>query len=257
MTMLDRIKKKQLEGFKEFVQNLEVTSALSRQQIFMTGVLEDPLFMGWVTRNLKTIDDFLNLPTSEIEMVLNNHEQAINVFSKSMSGLPEEQIMQLERVLPRHFGKVRDELSYIKELTPGERESAGFFIIKMVRKLQDDQRITGFGWKLPPMDIFYPKTYQDGIQEIVFDSGIVAARGETEKGRRTGPWRHFYDTGKLLAEGEYDDGLKTGQWSIYYTNGLIKSQGKYKSDLKHGQWKEWDRHGHITEVEYIEGSKKT
>jgi hypothetical protein len=255
MGMLDRIKKRQLEGFKEFVHNMEVTGPMSRQHIFMTGILEDPIFMGWVTKNIRTFDDFLKLPSDEIDRVLSQQDQMIGVFARCLKGKPAEVIQSLDSVIPRHFGKVRDELSYQKEVSTAERDSAAYFLIKTVRKLQAQEEILGFQWRLPPMEIFYPKTYSDGKAEIIFESGITAAAGEIYKGKRFGPWRHFYDTGRLLAEGEYLDGLKTGNWSVFYSNGSLKTQGKYRDDLKHGLWKEWDRAGVMSEVEYLEGTR--
>ena len=255
MGMLDRIKKKQLEGFKEFVHNMEVTGPISRQQIFMTGILEDPIFMGWVTKNIKTFDDFLTLPSEEIDRVLSQQDQMIGLFARCLKGKPVEVIQSLESVIPRHFGKVKDEIGYLKDVSGAERDSAAYYLIKSVRKLQSQEAILGFQWRLPPMDVFYPKTYQEGKNEIVFESGITAAEGEISKGKRFGSWKHFYDTGRLLAEGEYLNGLKTGMWNVFYSNGSLKTQGKYRDDLKHGLWKEWDRTGVMVEVEYVEGTR--
>jgi hypothetical protein len=255
MGMLDRIKKRQLEGFKEFVHNLEVTGPISRQQIFMTGILEDPIFMGWVTKNIKTFDDFLTLPSEDIDRILSQQDQMIGLFARCLKGKPVESIQALESVIPRHFGKVRDELSYLKDVSGAERDSAAYYLIKSVRKLQSQEEILGFQWRLPPMDVFYPKNYAEGKAEIIFESGITAAVGEISKGKRFGPWKHFYDTGRLLAEGDYMDGLKTGNWNVFYSNGSLKTQGKYRDDLKHGLWKEWDRAGVLSEVEYREGTR--
>lgn len=255
--MLDRIKKRQFAGFKEFVQNMEITGGLTRQQIFMAGVLEDPIFMSYVMKNIRTFDDFLNLSSDDIDTVLMLQEQMMGIFAKCMFGLSEEKILSLESVIPRHMSKFKDELSYIKEVSSSEKESARYYIVKTARKLQMDERIQGFTWSLPPMDLFYPKTFKEGKNQIFFESGVLAAEGEIVKGRRSGFWKHFYDSGKLLAEGEYLDGLKTGVWVFYFGNGSIKSQGKYRQDLRQGLWKEWDRSGIESENEYDEGIKKT
>ena len=253
--MLDRIKKRQLDGFKEFVINMETTGATTRSQIFTAGILEDPIFMDWVMKNIRTFDDFLKLSSDDIATVLQGQDQTISIFAKALFG-NEAEIKNLEGTIPQLLSRFKDELSYIKEVTPQERDSAKFFIMKAARKFQMDESINGFQWKLPPMDVFYPKQYKDGPGQIVFDSGTVAAEGEFTKGKRTNSWKHYYENGKLLAEGDYFDGLKTNVWVFYWSNGNIKSQGKYKSDLKHGFWKEWDRHGTLTEVEYVEGVKK-
>jgi hypothetical protein len=257
MGMLDRIKKRQLDGFKEFVLNMETTSVNSRQHILMTGIVEDPIFMTYVMKNVRTFDDFLTLPIDEINLVLRSQEQIIGVFAKCVHGTESDIIGMLEGMIPKYISKLKDELSYLKEVSPSEREAAKYFMLKAIRKLQIQESIQGFRWHLPPQDLFRSKVLKDGKSEIYFESGILAAEGEILKGRRSDFWKHFYDSGKLMAEGEYIDGLKSGVWVYYYGNGNIKSQGKYKSDQKHGKWKEWDRVGVVTDSEYCDGAKKT
>lgn len=255
--MLDRIKKRQIDGFKEFVQSMEVTNGQTRIPIFTAGILEDPIFMGWVMKNVRTFDDFLALPSDDIEAVLKSSDQVMGVFVKCMYGADEKTLTGLATIMPKLMSKFKDEFSFLKDVTPAEKESARYFIIKTVRKLQMQDQIEGFGWKMPPMDIFYNKVPKDGPGEIFFEDGTLAASGEYLKGRRSGFWKHFYENGKLLAEGDYSDGLKTGPWIFYYGNGEKRSQGKYKSDQRNGLWKEWDRHGNLAEMEYQEGVKKT
>lgn len=257
MGMLDRIKKKHNEGFKEFVINLETTGSVGRTQIFITGVLEDPIFMSFVMKNVRTFDDFLELDSDEIEVVLTSQEQMMTVFAKCLFGETEAKIMTLESSIPRLISRLRDELSYIKEVSSAEKEGAKYHILKVARKFQMEDKIHGFGWKLPPPDVYYSKQVKDGHCQICFDNGVVAAEGVYLKGKRSGFWKHNYDSGKLLAEGDYIQGLKTGEWVFYYSNGKLKSQGKYKEDLKHGAWKEWDRSGNCSEVEYHEAVKQT
>ena len=255
--MLDRIKKRQFEGFKEFVLNMETTSATSRQQILMAGILEDPVFMTYVMKNVRTFDDFLTLPSDEIDLVLRSQEQIMGVFAKCLHGTENDTIGMLEGMIPKYISKLKDELSYLKEVTPSEKEGAKYFILRAIRKLQIQERIQGFQWHLPPQDSFRSKVFKDGRIGIYFESGILAAEGEILKGRRSNFWKHFYDSGKLMAEGEYNDGLKSGVWVYYYGNGSIKSQGKYKLDQKHGKWQDWDRVGVLSVSEYNDGTKKT
>lgn len=257
MGMLDRIKKRQNDGFKEFVINMETTSAQSRAQIFTAGVLEDPIFMSFVMKNIKTFDDFLQLDSDEIDSVLTSQEQLLGLFAKSLFGADEQKIMALESIIPRHIGRLKDELSYLKEVTPQEKEGAKFYIMKLVRKFQMEEKIHGFHWKLPPQDVYYPKSHKDGTVKIHFENGALAAEGDYLKGKRSGFWKHYYDSGQLLAEGDYSDGLKTGVWVFYYGNGNLKTQGKYRGDLKQGSWKEWDRAGVLTTAEYYEGVRKS
>jgi hypothetical protein len=256
MGMLDRIKKRQIEGFKEFVINMETTGVATRVQIFTAGVLEDPVFMSYVMKNIRTFDDFLTMDSDDIDSVLTSQDQTMTLFAKCMFGSDEATLMSLETIIPRLLSKFKDELSYLKDVPAKEKEGAKFYIMKLVRKFQMEEKIHGFSWKLPPQDVFYPKQYKDGQVKILFENNVVAAEGNYLKGRRIGFWRHNYDMGNILAEGDYSDGLKTGVWVFYYSNGNLKSQGKYKVDLKHGTWKEWDRSGVLTEIEYNEGVKK-
>jgi hypothetical protein len=255
--MLDRIKKKQYDGFKEFVQNMEVTAPIPRGQIFFNGLLDDPVFMSYVTKNIRTFDDFLELPSDEIEKVLKSQSQMLSMLAKSLYGVSPERVRDLEKVIPRFMSQLRDELGYLTELKPEQQDSAKFFIMKATRKLQHDEHIYGFRWNLPPQGVFYPKSYPDGKCQIQFENGVLAAEGEILKNKRLGFWRHYYETGKVLAEGEYSAGIKNGTWVIYHGNGTHKAQGKYKADQREGTWKEWDRLGNMVEVDYLDGVRRT
>jgi len=256
MGMLERIKKKHFEGFKEFVLNMETTGSLKRQQILMAGILEDPVFMTYVMMNVRNFNDFMTLPSEEIDKVLLKQEQLLSVLAKGLFGMPEEKITEFTQAIPKFTSKIKDELSYLKEVTPMEKEGARYHILKIVRKLQMQEQIGGFKWNLPPQDLFQVKTPKDGPSKTFFESGILAAEGEVTKSKRSNFWKHYYDSGKLMAEGEYQEGLKTNVWVYYYGNGDIKSQGRYRSDLKQGIWKEWDRNGVAAEAEFHEGVKK-
>ena len=256
MGILDRIKKRQIEGFKEFVINMETSGGISRQQIFLSGVLEDPVFMTYVMKNLRTFEDFMDLPSDEISSLLNYHEQVLRVMAKCLFGLPKEKLIALESAIPNFVSKLKDEFSYLTDVSQSEQQIARYSILKLVRKLQTQDLIIGFKWIIPPQDLFYPKTMKDGRIEVHFESGVLAALGEIVKGRRCGSWKHYYDTGKILAEGEYKAGLKVETWVFYYSNGSVRSQGKYLADLKQGIWQEWDRQGKETKNEYLGGVKK-
>jgi hypothetical protein len=255
MSMLDRIKKRRYDGFKEFVVNIETTSSANRQHIFLNGVLEDPIFMSEVMKNIRNLEDFLNLPTHEISSVFQTQDQLIKIFAKCVFGWSAEKLVSLERVIPKYVSNIREELSYLNDVSNVDRESSIGFLLKTVRNLQAKELIAGFPWKLPPQDIFNPKIYVDGPVQITFESGLLAAEGPIFRGKRVSSWKHYYDSGQLLAEGEYSDGLKSGLWTHYYINGSKRSEGKYVGDLKHGQWKEWDRSGDLREINYVEGVK--
>ncbi|HXH75216.1 MAG TPA: FliG C-terminal domain-containing protein [Bacteriovoracaceae bacterium] len=254
--MLDRIKKKQFEGFKEFVQSMEITGSQTRVPIFTAGILEDPLFMGWVMKNIMTFEDFLKLPSDEIESVLKTQDQMMGILAKCIYDPSPEVMKLLESSIPRFISKLKDELSYLTEVSSQEKDSARFHIVKVTRKMQMQELIQGFPWKLPAQDVFFSKTFKDGLGQIMFENGVLAAEGNFSKGKRSGSWRHNYETGNVLAEGDYLDGLKAGNWVFYYGSGGIKAQGKYKADLRHGPWKEFDRNGKVTDLDYVEGSTK-
>ena len=243
MGMLERIKKRQFDGFKEFVLNLETSAVKSRNHILSLAILEDPVFMTYVIKNIRTFDDFMKLPTYEIEAVLSHQDQILTLFAKCFFGMPEESVLSLQTITPKYFARIKDEFSYLKDLNLIESESAKFHIIKLVRKLQTDDQIAGFFWHLPPLNIFQLKSHQDGPAEIYFESGILAAQGSYLKSKREGHWKHFYDTGNLFAKGDYENGLKTGEWTYYFKNGEPKARGLFNEDLRHGLWTEWDRSG--------------
>jgi hypothetical protein len=256
MAMLDRIKKKQWDGFKEFVESLEVTAPVQRSVIMLNGILEDPRFMSWVTKNLHSFKDFLALPTDEIEQVATSTESMLKVVAKALEATDPEGFQQFAPIFPKVFGRLRDEMGFLQNVSPAERESARVFLLKTVRKLQRQESIQGFRWNLPPQEIFLEKpAVKDGVVQILFEDGTLAAEGELHKGRRLGKWQHFYDNGKLLGEGDYVDGLKTGTWTFYFGNGELRAKGRYREDTRHGEWREWDREGSTRLVTWKDGKK--
>lgn len=254
--MLDRIKKKQISGFKDFVINIETASVEKRTQIFTTGVLEDPIYMNYVIQNVRSFKDLLALDDDDLSKLLLSQEQIFTLFAKSLFSSKELETYSFQTALPHLASRFKDEMSYIERVTPLEQEGARIYLLKLARKLQMEERIHGFKWALPPQEIYFPKVPKDGNQKILFVSGALAAEGEIFKGKRTGVWKHYFNSGKVLAQGDYLEGLKAGEWTFYYPSGEPKSQGMYKSDSKAGRWKEWDHQGNVSEVSYIEGIKQ-
>lgn len=254
--MLERIKKKQIAGFKDFVINMETTGHEKRIHIFTTGVLEDPIFMNYVMKNIRTFNDLLTLDEEELGKIILSQDQILSLFAKSLFASKELENYSVESSLPQLAARFKDEISYLRNISPTEQEGARTYILKLARKMQAEEKIHGFNWILPPQDVYYPKTHKDGPLKILFESNITAAEGEILKGKRSGTWRHYFDSGKILAEGDYLEGLKAGDWKFFYPSGELKSQGKYKADSKSGTWKEWDRQGNVTEVNYVDGIRK-
>ena len=256
MGMLDRIKKRQWEGLKDFVESVEITTAAQRQTILLNGVLEDPLFMRWVMKNIKGFPDFLSLSSDQIEDILRTNESLPRVLAKALPASDPAELQQYAVLCPRIFPKLKDEFSLLSQVPPGERESAQFFLLKTVRKMQREQRIEGFRWQLPSQEVFYDKpSVKEGKLQITFEDGTIAAEGEMHKGKRIGKWRHFYDNGRLLGEGSYQEGSKTGNWVFLYASGERRSEGHFFNDVRHGPWVEWDRTGEKREIEWKEGKK--
>jgi hypothetical protein len=254
--MLERIKKKQESGFKEFVVSMESANSQRRTQIFTTGVLEDPLYMAYVVKNIKVFEDVLKLDPSDINSVL-TLDKMIIFLAKALSDLNEEDLQKFEQLLiPKHVAKLREELKDLNgQVTVLEREGAKQFILMNVRKFQLEERIPGFAWSLPPKHLYVPQAYKDGPFMKFFEDGAKAVEGKYLKGKREGEWKHYYDKGSKFAEGEYLNGFKNGHWYFYYRDGKIRSEGIYVQDQKDGPWKEWDRDGNFVEVNYIEGVK--
>jgi hypothetical protein len=258
MGMLERIKKRQWEGLKDFVESLESSATHHRQMIMMNGILEDPLFMRWVTKNLKGFKDFLDLSSDQVDDVIRSNESMISVLAKALPVSNQDELQQYAQLCPRVFSKLRDEVSYLKDVPVLEREAAQKFIMKTVRKMQKEERIPGFHWQLPPQDVFYEKTsLKDGKAQICFEDGTVAAEGEIFKGKRIGKWQHYYDNGRLLGEGVYQEGIKNGSWIFFYGNGARRAEGKFLNDARHGLWREWDREGNPSEVDWKEGKRQS
>lgn len=251
--MLERIKKRFLDGFKDFVLNMETTGLWKRQQIIITGILEDPIYMSWIMKNIKSLPNILELNSEDVETVLKTQPQAAGVLARALFSLPVNQRDAFVNSLPKSASLLQDEISYLSEVSPSEQEGAVFFLLKIIRKLQEEELIIGFGWRLPPMDIFYPKQYEDGPLKIFFESGILAAEGVMSSNRRTGAWTHYYDSGKILARGHYSGGMKEGNWEFFFGNGKPKSQGMYFNDNKSGIWKEWNRQDECVEMIFRDG----
>ena len=247
MGMMGRIKKKKAQGFKELVINMESSSSEVRSQIFTSGYLEDPVFMAYALKNIRTFDDFLNLSSDDIFKVISGHGQLIRLLAKCLFGMDEKYFDSFYRAIPLLMGKLKDELKLLDHLSVPDREAARVQVLKVVRKFQLEERIDGFSWILPPDAVYVSQKLQEGECKILFENKTLLAQGSILKGKRSGGWMFYSTTGKLFAKGSYDHGLKTGPWIFYYGNGNKKAQGDFVQDEKSGLWLEWDREGHVME----------
>jgi hypothetical protein len=255
MSMLDRIKKRYQDGFKEFVLSLEASSSKVRGQIFLTGLLEDPVFMGHVVKNIKSFDDIISMGPEDLGVIISEDRQLIGVLATCLSN-SQTKIQSFEQRHPVLAPLVKEELSLMKSASPSEIEQAQQFFIKLTRKFQTQGKIKGFDWFLPPQEVYVSRRVSDGPVKIEFENGATAALGFHVKGKREGMWYHYYETGALLAVGNYSKGLKEGEWKFFYSSGKLKGVGEFRSDVRDGLWIDWDRSGKHTESTYENGTKK-
>ncbi len=257
MGMLSRIKRKELEGFKEFVTNLETTTEARRKEIIQVAVLEDPIYMSWVIKNITTAEEVVKLSSDQIEKIINNLPSGLLVMAKAFFNTPELTYLK-EQVISRYMvADFNDYLASITTLKRAEQEGAQFLIMKVMRSLQAKEDIYGPIWQLPPVELMREDKMQSvtGFKEIKFDNGAIAAKGHMIKNHRHGEWHHFFENGKLMAKGTYDQGQKVGTWSFWYLNGKTKAEGSFKNDSKHGPWNEYDHEGNMVVAEYEEGKR--
>ncbi len=58
MDILSKHKKNNSEGFKNFVVHLEAMHIQTRKNIIQTSLLEDPVYMHWILKNIVTFNIF-------------------------------------------------------------------------------------------------------------------------------------------------------------------------------------------------------
>lgn len=227
----------------------------SRYSIVVTGILEDPAYMQWVTRNMKSFEQFLEFTSDDIEQVMRSNDSMMMMLARAMKNLDWE---KYSPNFSRFQGKLKDEIGYLTEVSPAEQEKAQFFILKAVRKMQREEKIQGFSWELPDQVIFHaPQFPKEGVVQLKFIDGSIAAEGEVLKGKRIGVWKHFYETKKLLAQGTYQEDLKEGLWTFFYANGEKRSEGRFLSDSRHAEWKEWSRTGELSLSQWTDGKRES
>lgn len=258
MAMLSRLKRRELEGFKEFVCNLEVTPESRRKEIIQLAALEDPIYTSWVIRNLTTASAVLKLSSDQINKVIKTIPSGLNTLAKAFYNTEMIPFIK-EQVLSRYMlSDFEEYLMAISGLKKAEQEGAQFLILKVVRELQRKEEIEGPFWSLPPISLMNEeKIIADCELEIKFDNGVVAARGSILKNQRHGIWEHYFENGQLMARGFYRSGLKNGGWEFWYLNGNTKAKGSFKDDNKHREWYEYDQAGILTLVQYEDGKKLT
>lgn len=259
MGMLTRLKKKELDGFKEFVCNLETTPETRRKEILQLAALEDPIYASWVMKNMASANDVLKLSSDQIDKVIKTLPNGLNVLAKAFYNSEKVSFIK-EQVLSRYMLSDFEEFyAAISSLKKSEQEGSQFLLLKVVRDLQRKEEIEGPFWSLPPISLMNEEKLDvmNGDVEIKFDNGKVAAKGSVLKGDRHGIWEHYFENAQLMAKGFYRAGLKNGSWEFWYLNGKVKAKGSFKDDNKHGDWIEFDSTGTETLAKYEYGKKLT
>ena len=68
-SVLGRHKKKGYEGFAYFVKFIECLAPAKQKDFLENGMLEDPIYIGWVMKNMMKIDFLFELSSDDIEKV--------------------------------------------------------------------------------------------------------------------------------------------------------------------------------------------
>ena len=259
MKLLFRHKKKEVEGFKKYVEDLETSPFKKKVEKFQMAALEDPIYMYWVAMNIFNMRHFFNLDAGDVEVIIESIKEwekvLVNAFHKSL--YEPELIPILNKLKPDIKEKYDYQITLTgtESISPEMNEKNQFSIIKTFRRLQKSQTVSGHPWKLPEdFNILKPRKINNpsGPFTLTFENGQLALEGELKKTQRIGPWKHFFPNGKLMASGEYKDDELNGEWVFYYPNGLKKAQGSFEESKKIGKWQEWDRSNREFTQEYTE-----
>jgi hypothetical protein len=259
--MLKRLKKNQEAGFKHFVQSLETTPLSQRFNIVHQALLEDPLYMEWVSRNLKSSNDLIDITMESWQELAKQIPEVSFQLARVLKGLLTEKRKHILENLPAFLlRRCQDDLSTLQNITAQEEESALFFVLKNLRLLQSEAKIEGFKWHLPPVIVYLEIAAQIKIHtgkcELFYSTGVLAARGEFLDGKRLGFWQHFYEKGMLFASGQYANDLKVGEWIFYYPNQKIRLKGSYRQDEKHGDWISYSKNQEMHLENWVEGKRQ-
>ncbi len=253
--MLSRHKKKGYDGFKYFVGFLETLSSEKRREIVEDAILEDPVYMIWILKNMINMNYLSSMDSKSIESFFTNCPNVLEAIAKSIISHPLKDTI-ITHFVPASLKKeLLDLMEIFKNIPKGSQDAAQFFILERVRSLQSKGIIEEFNWKLPGPDIaFEPHNkIQNGQFELRYENGTIALSGQITLTKREGAWLHNYSNGQLMAEGGYKKGLRDGVWTFYTTDGTLKSKGKFQEDRKNGIWQEKNYQGNMIEVSYNKG----
>jgi hypothetical protein len=253
---LTKHKKKGPEGFINFVCSLESMGEKTRLKVVQVAILEDPVYLMAALSNMVGFDYIFRYEGDEANKIFNAVPGGVNtlLFALYAHDKEDQFLSSLDEVTKLSY---KDEKKYFKEPDAPQVTTARNSVVKAMRALQNDFRITAFEWKMPSHSIIhnegFSKSASTGPFELSYDNGSPALSGELEKKLRIGEWNHYYPNGALMANGLYVSSEKAGSWSFYFADGSIKSKGEYRDNLKEGQWEEFDKEGLMFHVLYKRG----
>lgn len=255
--MLDRHKRKGMEGFKYFVVFLETIAPSKQKSIIEDSLLEDPVYMTWIIKNMINENHLFTFDSKDTEAFFTGFSNALDLIIKAFSGTKLEQRIT-EEFLPKGLLKDYAEAKeLITTISPSFRAQARTLIIERIRKLEEASKISEIPWKLPTQDIAFVEKnkIRSGLYEKFYEDGAIALRGQLEKTLRMGEWEHYYSNGNLMAKGEYENSEKVGTWEFFHPGGQKKYVGSYDENLREGTWVEFDLSGKENQVIYARGRK--
>lgn len=249
--MLDRHKKLGVEGFKNFVRNIETTPKSKRDNVVDLSFVEDPIYVSYALKNILTIERVLELSLDDLKLFVGESEDNLLVFIKAFARtkvFPEVEENILSKIASK--SQVADLVGFAKKTNtpPGELQA---ILIKLLRNMIDQDKLKNFPWVFPDASSLNLGRLngKTGPYSKRYETGKVALVGSLVRGKRNGIWDIFHENGKLFAEGQYDNGIKTGFWTFFHPDGGRKAYGNFSRDTKQGKWKLWDLNGVLIEPE--------
>ena len=229
MGMLTKHKKKGLEGFKNFVCNIETASNESFKNILQAAMIEDPVYITWALKNLMHFEDVVQLEDDPFEALLNalpNRQTWVYAFGRS-----EMEPLFLGKVSKVTRQRFLDELAIAPKFTPGQQQQARNSCIIKLREMQKNHELDPYKWNLPPQEVLegsHLKAPNKGEVALDYTPGQPALRGQMENHMRVGPWEVFYPNGQKYASGSYKEDQKDGVWEFFGPRGEAKMKLTYE-----------------------------
>lgn len=255
MFNLNRHKRKGIEGFKNFVMNLELFPSSTVREMIILGLLEDPVYLKYALKNRVTFNYLFELTQDDILLIISEFKNNLEVFAVALFGEEKEEFF-ITNFLPPPMQRQYREVSELQALDPDKKDRARVMIMKKVFELEAKGELPQFSWLVPPQDVLLghsQKVTEEGELTQYYPDGTLALKGHVEKKLRVGDWEHFYPNGEIFAKGQYLSGEKTGSWRFFYPNGKLKSFGEYREDHKYGVWEEYKHDGSTLKIKYQDG----